>query len=61
MIKILAGLAITEWKGVGDDDGQPAAISPEGVDALMDLWPVAEAFERLYLGPALLLDAEKND
>ena len=31
-----------------------------GIDALLDLWPIAEAFERLYLGPALLLDAEKN-
>jgi len=27
---------------------------------LLDLWPIAEAFERLYLGPALLLDDEKN-
>ena len=36
------------------------AVTPEGIDALLDLWPIAEAFERLYLGPALLLDAEKN-
>ena len=35
-------------------------MTPEGIDALLDLWPIAEAFERLYLGPALLLDAEKN-
>jgi hypothetical protein len=26
----------------------------------MDLWPIAEAFERLYFAPALLLDEEKN-
>ena len=30
------------------------------IDALLDLWPFAEAFQQLYLGPALLLDAEKN-
>jgi hypothetical protein len=35
-------------------------VSPEAIAAVMDLWPVAEAFERLYLGPAMVLDDEKN-
>ena len=59
-LKVLGRLAIDGWEGVGDDAGEPAAVTPEGIDALLDLWPLAEAFERLYLGPALLLDAEKN-
>jgi len=36
------------------------SLTPEGIEALLDLWPMAEAFERLYLAPALLLDDEKN-
>ena len=59
-IKTLAQLAVDQWEGVGDADGELAAISPQGVEALMDLWPIADAFERQYLGPALLLEEEKN-
>jgi LmbE family N-acetylglucosaminyl deacetylase len=60
LVKALGRLGIREWEGVGDADGEPVPLTPEGVDALLDLWPMAEAFERLYLGPALLLDDEKN-
>ena len=59
-VKTLAQPAVDAWEGVGDADGKPAAISPEGIDALLDLWPIADAFERQYLGPALLLEEEKN-
>lgn len=60
LMKALAQFAIDEWEGVGDADGKPAPVTSEGLEALMDLWPIAESFERQYLGPALLLDAEKN-
>jgi hypothetical protein len=60
LIKRLAQLAVLEWDGVGGDDFEPLPVTPEGIFALMDLWPIAEAFERLYLGPALLLEQEKN-
>jgi hypothetical protein len=60
LVRALARLAIEQWDGVGDENGNPAELSAAGVDALMDLWPIAEAFERLYFGPALLLDTEKN-
>jgi hypothetical protein len=60
LVKALGRLAVQEWEGVGHADGEPAPLTPEGVDALLDLWPMADAFERLYLGPALLLDDEKN-
>jgi hypothetical protein len=60
LVKAIGRLAITEWDGVGDEDGNPVEPSPERVDALLDLWPMAEAFQRVYLGPALLLDEEKN-
>ncbi len=60
LIKCLAALSVTEWEGVGDSEGNPAEVTEEAVCALMDLWPLADAFERLYLGPTLLLEAEKN-
>jgi hypothetical protein len=60
LIKALARLAVLDWQGIGDATGNAAPVTPESVDALMDLWPIASAFESAYLGPALLLDAEKN-
>ena len=45
-LKELGRLAIEAWEGVGDAAGEPAAVTPEGIDALLDLWPIAEAFER---------------
>lgn len=60
LLKNLAVLAIVEWEGIGDAEGNPAAVTPEAVAAFMDLWPMANAFERLYLNPALLLEQEKN-
>ena len=60
LIKALARLAVLDWEGVGDAAGNVAPVTPESVDALMDLWPIASAFENAYLAPALLLDEEKN-
>ncbi|MFZ1413884.1 MAG: hypothetical protein WAS73_04800 [Defluviicoccus sp.] len=60
LVKALGRLGIQAWEGVGDAEGEPLPVTTEGVDALLDLWPMAEAFERLYLAPALLLDDEKN-
>ena len=60
LVKAIGRLVITEWEGVGDHAGTTIAPTPEGIDALLDLWPLAEAFQQQYLGPALLLDAEKN-
>lgn len=51
LIKRLAQLAILDWEGIGGEDGEALSVTPEGIYALMDLWPVAEAFERLYLDP----------
>ena len=60
LVKRLALLAILDWEGVGDATGEPVELSSDGIGALIDLWPLAESFERLYLAPALLLDSEKN-
>lgn len=59
--KAVARLAIKEWDGVGDADGKPIAVSPEGINALLDIYPIFEAFELDYIAAhGLALDAEKN-
>ena len=56
----LARRAVVDWEGVGDADGNPLLVSPDGIDALVSLWPIFEAFNLLYVSPGMLLDAEKN-
>ena len=58
--KALARRLVLDWEGVGDADGAPIPVSPEAVDALLDLWPAFEAFQAKVVAKALLLDAEKN-
>ena len=56
----LARRAVADWEGVGDEDGNVLGITPEGIDALLSLWPIFEAFNLHYVSPGMLLDAEKN-
>jgi len=58
--KAVARRVITEWEGVGDAGGNPVAPTAEGIDALLDLYPLFEAFELDYVAKGLALDAEKN-
>ncbi|MDT8855189.1 hypothetical protein RNZ50_09215 [Paracoccaceae bacterium Fryx2] len=58
--KALARLAILDWEGVGDADGVPLPPSEAAIDALLDLWPLFEAFQTQYVAKGLLIDAEKN-
>ena len=60
MAKALARRAVLDWEGVGDAAGDPLAVSPEGVDALLDIWPVFEAFQTGYVAKGLMLEQEKN-
>jgi hypothetical protein len=56
----LARHAVVDWEGVGDADGTVITVSPGGIDALLSLWPIFEAFNLLYVSRGMLLDAEKN-
>ena len=56
----LARRAAVDWAGVGDANGNVLEISPDGIDALLSLWPIFEAFNLHYVSPGMLLDAEKN-
>ena len=56
----LARRAIVDWDGVGDADGAIITVTPDGIDVLLSLWPIFEAFNLLYVSRGMLLDAEKN-
>ena len=60
MAKALARRAVLDWEGVGDDAGNVVPVSPDGIDALLEIWPVFEAFQTQYVAKGLILDAEKN-
>ena len=58
--KAIARRAVLAWEGVGDADGNPVPVTPEGIDALLEIWPVFEAFQVKYVGNGMLLEQEKN-
>ena len=58
--KALARVAILDWEGVGDANSLPIDPSAEAIDALLDLWPLFEAFQTDYVAKGLVLDQEKN-
>ena len=60
MAKAVARRALLDWEGVGDDDGNLVPVSPAGIDALLEIWPVFEAFQAQYVARGLMLDQEKN-
>jgi hypothetical protein len=58
--KAVARIVVHDWEGVGDAEGKPLSVTPDGIDALLELWPIFEAFQTRYIAGALILDAEKN-
>ncbi|MBE1295469.1 MAG: hypothetical protein GJ678_04390 [Rhodobacteraceae bacterium] len=60
LAKAVARIVVKDWDGVGDEDGKLLPLTPEGIDALLELWPIFEAFQTKYIAGALTLDAEKN-
>jgi hypothetical protein len=58
--RVLARRAVLAWEGVGDVNGNPIDPGPETIDALLDIWPIFEAFQLAYVSKGLLLETEKN-
>jgi len=58
--KALARNTVLDWEGVGDASGNVIMVSPEALDALLDVWPLFEAFQNKYVVKGLVLDQEKN-
>lgn len=60
LVRELAQRGIVAWEGVGDAKGAPLAVTPESIDALLEVWQAYDAIDRLYVGPAMVRDQEKN-
>jgi hypothetical protein len=60
MAKALARLVVLDWEGVGDAAGELVPVTPDGIDALLDILPLFEAFQLRYVAKGLLLEQEKN-
>ena len=58
--KALARNAVLDWEGVGDAGGNVMPVSDEAINALLDVWPLFEAFQIKYVAKGLVLDQEKN-
>jgi hypothetical protein len=58
--KAVARIVVKDWEGIGDAEDKPLPLTPEGIDALLEVWPIFEAFQTKYIAGALILDAEKN-
>ncbi|AGI73806.1 hypothetical protein OA238_c38610 [Octadecabacter arcticus 238] len=58
--KAVARIVVHDWEGVGDAEGKPLSVTPDGIDALLEIWPIFEAFQTRYIAGAFILDAEKN-
>lgn len=57
----LAGHAVIEWEGVGDADGNAAAVTRENVEAMIRDFPgVADDFLVQYTSPLAAVYAEGN-
>ena len=52
--KALARRAVLTWEGI------PFDPNSEAIDALLDVWPIFEAFQLTYVSKGLLLEQEKN-
>jgi hypothetical protein len=60
MAQAVARRAVLDWEGVGDSDGSPLPVRPEGIMALLEVWPIFEAFQLAYVAKGLVLEQEKN-
>lgn len=56
----VAKRAIINWSGVGDEKGKSVPVTPEGIEALLAVFPLFQAFQREYISPGLSLAQEKN-
>ena len=58
--KALARRAVLAWEGIGEADGKPIDPSPEAIDALLDIWPIFEAFQLSYVSRACCWSRKKT-
>lgn len=61
LAKAVGRVAIIGWEGVLDDStGEPLLVSADAVSAVLEVFPLFEAWQVRYMQPGLLLQSEKN-
>jgi hypothetical protein len=60
LTKAIARRSVFEWEGVFGEGDDPAPVTPDHIDALMDLHRIFEEFDRQIVTPYLLVQSEKN-
>lgn len=58
--KAVGRRAIIGWEGVGDQTGNPIEVTPEGIDALLDVFQLFTAFQEKYVSRVMSIEQEKN-
>ena len=58
--RAVAKQTILDWEGVESEDGAPAPVGPETIDALFDHFRAFEAWQLRYMARWLGLEQEKN-
>lgn len=58
--KAVGRIVVMDWDGVGDLAGNPIPVTGENVALLLDVYPIFEKFQLLYMMPGLALESEKN-
>lgn len=60
LAKAIAKQVIEGWDGVLDEDGTPAPVTEDRIEAFLDLSPVYDAFLETYVSRWMQLQTEKN-
>lgn len=58
--KAIARAVIESWEGIEDPDGSPAPVTPDRIDAFMDVPEIYNRFTEVYLARWLVVQYEKN-
>ena len=60
LVREVALRGIVAWEGVGDATGEQLPVTPETIDAALQVWAFYDAIDRLYVSPAMVREQEKN-
>ena len=59
--KFIARAVIRDWRGVVNDaTGEALPVTPETVDAVLDVWPIFRAFNERVIDARIRIDREKK-
>jgi hypothetical protein len=59
--KFIARAVIRDWRGVVDDaTGEPLPVTPDTIDAVMDVWAIFRAFNERVIDARIRIDREKK-